>query len=207
MGDINLINLFDFYLAAFFLLSTARRWGQYQAIVSLLRRAPGRWPKLMAMLNQQRYVLLNRAAVGPVIVAFVMMSVQIVMSRLVLPEASVTLRDLREHSMYGVLLIAVSLPMIAVDAYFLIRVGTINESETSQYLDRAESWLANWKSTLIRVVTFGRVNPRQMVEMEVRKALQELRKLMARNFYWMALQYTLRVFFGLTLWGTWGVIR
>lgn len=166
-----------------------------------------RWPKLMRLLNDHRGILLNRATLAPTILAFVLMAIQVTMSRLVLPDAAVTGNDLGEHWPFAIALLAAVVPMLAVDGYFLVRVGTLNDAETMKYLDRAESWLASWKVTLIRAVTFGRINPRKMVEDEVRKALEELRKLMTRNFYWLALQYALRVGFGVTLWGTWALIR
>jgi hypothetical protein len=207
MGQLNLINLFDFYLAAFFLISSFRRWRQYHAVLNLLRHAPGRWPKLMALLHQQRGIIFNRATLTPVVLAFVIMTVQVIMSRLVLPEASVTIGDFARTWYTAVVFLVTVVPMLSVDAYFLIRVSEWDNEETAKYLDRAESWLSNWKSTLVRVFTFGRINPRQMVEDEVRKALGEMRRLMARNFYWMALQYLLRVLFGLTLWSTWALRR
>ena len=41
----NLIHLFDFYLAAMFVVGTARRIGQYRAFAGLALSMPGRWPK------------------------------------------------------------------------------------------------------------------------------------------------------------------
>lgn len=207
MGRLNLINLFDFYLAAFFLLSTWRRWNQYRAILNLLGRAPTRWPKLMSLLKDHRGILLNRATLAPTILAFLMMAIQMILSRLVLPDAAITGSHLAEHWPFGIALLIAVVPMLLIDGYFLVRAGTVNDEETMKYLDRAESWLAGWKVTLVRTVTFGRINPRRIVEEEVRKALEELRKLMTRNFYWLALQYALRVGFGLTLWGTWALTR
>ncbi len=207
MGRANLINMFDIYVAAFFLFSTWRRWRQYRAIFHILSRAPSRWPKLLTLLMENRGILLNRVTLAPTILAFLIMVVQIVFSRGILPEASVTLHDLREHWVVGVALLASGLPMLAIDAYFLIRVGTVNDEETIKQLDRAESWLAGWKVTLIRVITFGQVDPRQKVADEVRKALEELRQLISKSFYWLAAQYALRFSFGLTLWGSWALIR
>ena len=96
-------------------------------------------------------------------------------------------------------------PMLAVDLYFLIRVGRIDRQETAKYLDEAEHWLTSWKAPVVRFLTLGYVDPRRMVGEEVRKAMTALSDLMNRNFYWMSLQVGMRVVFGLVLWTVWAV--
>ena len=97
------------------------------------------------------------------------------------------------------------LVMLAVDLYFIIRVGAIDRKETEQYLDEAEHWLTSWKAPAIRIFTFGFINPRKMVDAEVRKALEEGKGLLSRNLWWMTVQAALRILFGLTLWIAWAV--
>ncbi len=60
------------------------------------------------------------------------------------------------------------IPMLAVDLYFIIRVGKFDHDETVKYLDQAERWLG-WKGPLVRALTFGIVNPRKMVDSEVQE--------------------------------------
>ena len=95
------------------------------------------------------------------------------------------------------------LPMLGVDIFFLVRVGRIDRAETEKYLDMAESWLTAWKVTAVRVITFGKIDPRRRVSEEVQKALTAISNLINRSLYWMSLQVGLRVIFGLTLWLTW----
>ncbi len=45
--------------------------------------------------------------------------------------------------------------MLAVDLYFIIRVGAIDRGETERYLDEAEHWLTSWKAPLIKTVTLA----------------------------------------------------
>ena len=61
-------------------------------------------------------------------------------------------------------------PMLAVDLYFIIRVGKFDHDETVKYLDQAEK-LARVEGAAGSVLTLGIVNPRKMVDEEVKKSL------------------------------------
>jgi hypothetical protein len=95
--------------------------------------------------------------------------------------------------------------MIALDTYFLIRVGMINRADVEKYFAQAEHWLSSWQAPAVRVLTLGYINPRLMVHDEVRKALVAASDLINRNLYWVSLQIGLRVAFGLGLWLTWAL--
>jgi hypothetical protein len=95
--------------------------------------------------------------------------------------------------------------MLAVDLYFIVRVGVIDRAETERYLDEAEHWLTSWKAPVIHIVTFGYINPRQMVYVEVRKAVEEGRGLLHRTLWWMSAQAGLRILYGLLLWVAWAL--
>ena len=71
-------------------------------------------------------------------------------------------------------------PMLAVDLYFVVRVGRFDHDETVKYFDQAESWLG-WKGPLVRVLTLGIVNPRKMVDEEVKKSLTEMQSTLTRR--------------------------
>jgi hypothetical protein len=102
------------------------------------------------------------------------------------------------------LLIALA-AMLFVDLYFIIRVGVIDRGETERYLDEAEHWLTSWKAPLIHTLTLGYVNPRQMVAVEVKKAVEESRGLLHQTLWWMSAQAGLRILYGLLLWVAWAV--
>jgi hypothetical protein len=134
--------------------------------------------------------------------------VQILASRLVWPQAGVpphglTLERLWAH--WPALLIAACLAaaMLSLDVYFLIVVAKLDEAEMAKYFDQAEYWLRSGTAHVVRVFTFGYVNPRHMVATEVRKALHVLNLLLHSTFWWVILQVGLRLAFGLSLWLTW----
>jgi hypothetical protein len=203
MGGVNLIRLFDFYLAAMFLVGTLRRLEQYRTIGGIVVSAPGRWPKLLQVMKQHRAVFLTWSTVRPALLALALAVVQTVASRLIWPQANLTLIDLFAHWYTIPVLVLTGAPMLGVDIYFLVRVSRINRRETEEYLDNAEHWLTSWKGSVLRALTLGYVDPRRMVSVEVGKALTEISNLINRNLYWMSLQIGLRVLFGLALWGTW----
>ena len=203
--DLNLIHLFTFYLAAVFLISTVRRLRQYHAVARLAVAAPNRWPRVLQQLRGHWIMFLTWATLRPVAVALGLLVVQMICSRLIWPSAHLTLRDLlTEWWMTPPVLIALA-GMLAVDLYFIIRVGAIDRRETEEYLDEAEHWLTSWKGPLIQIVTFGYINPRQMVYVEVRKAVEESRGLLHRTLWWVSAQAGLRTLYGLLLWVAWAV--
>lgn len=203
--DLNLIHLFTFYLAAVFLISTVRRLRQYHTVAQLAVAAPNRWPRVLEQLRGHWIMFLTWATLRPVAVALGLLVIQMICSRLIWPTAHLTLRDLlTEWWMTPPVLIALT-AMLAVDLYFIIRVGAIDRLETEEYLDEAEHWLTSWKGPLIQMVTFGYINPRQMVYVEVRKAVEEGRGLLHRTLWWVSAQAGLRTLYGLLLWLAWAV--
>src|SRR5919204_1564670 len=94
LWDLNLIRFFDFYLAFAFLVSTARRYGQYEAVVRLVRAVPERWPRLLKLVREHHAVFLTWATVLPAVLALSLTVLHMLASRLVWPQAQLTVRDL-----------------------------------------------------------------------------------------------------------------
>jgi hypothetical protein len=95
------------------------------------------------------------------------------------------------------------LGMLAVDAYCTFNIGKIDQAETVKYFDQAEYWLRSWTGAVVRAFTFGYVDPRQMVSVEVGKALLELKRMLHTTLWWVSLQTGVRIAFGLAVWLTW----
>lgn len=203
--DLNLIHLFTFYLAAVFLLSTVRRLRQYHDVAQLALAAPNRWPRVLEQIKSHWIMFLTWTTLRPAALAIGLLLAQMICSRLIWPTANLTLRDLfDEWWMMPILLTALG-AMLAVDFYFIIRVGEVGREETARYLDEAEHWLTSWKAPVIHAVTLGYINPRQMVYVEVKKAVEEGRGLLHWNLWWISAQAGLRVVYGLLLWLAWAV--
>ncbi|VTR95847.1 unnamed protein product [Gemmata massiliana] len=201
---INLIRVFDFYVTLMFVISLVRRWDVYLNAVRILIGVRGRWPKLISRLSEHSSLILNWAFFRPAILALALTVVQLIVSRAIFPLAVLTGPQL-QHEWWWVPIIFVPLvPMLAVDVYFVVRVGKFDHNETVKYFDQAETWLG-WKGPAVRALTLGLVNPHKMVDDEVRKSLQDYRSTLNASLWWVSVQIGLRLIFGLTLWTVWAI--
>lgn len=200
---INLIRLFDFYLAVAFLFSFRRRYRIYWDALRLGFALQSRWPRLVDRLRFHGGILLTREIIRPTLLVLGFMAVQFILSRLLFPQAQITLHELAGHPIALAVVVLTAIPMICVDLFFLIRVGRIDRQETEVYLDQAEQWLGTWRVGLVRTVTLGYINPQRMVDAEVRKALFRLGEMVRWSMWWIMAQIGCRTAFGLVLWLVW----
>lgn len=199
---INLIRVFDFYLALMFVISLVRRWEVYWDAVRIVFVVRGRWPRLMSRLADHGSLLLNWEFFRPAVLALGLMLIQMVCSRAIWPHAHLTGLELHQERWWLVGVVGALVPMLAVDLYFVISVGRFDHSETVKYLDQAETWLG-WRGPLVRIVTLGMVDPSRMVDAEVRKSMTEFGATARSSLWWVSAQIGFRVLFGLTLWAAW----
>lgn len=202
LWNLNLIHLFDFYLAVAFLLSTSLRISQYRAILGLVRAVPSRWPHLFDLVKQHSTVFLTWTTVLPGVLAFALSVTHMLACRLVWPSAALTVTDLGAHWEAVVVTLLLGAAMLAVDGYGTFNYAELDRQLMQKYFDQAEFWLRSWTAPVVRLFTLGYVNPRRMVAAEVRKALLEASRLINTAFWWVSLQTALRVAFGLALWMT-----
>jgi hypothetical protein len=201
---VNLIRVFDFYVTLLFAISLLRRWDVYWNAARLLIGVSGRWPKLIAKLSEHKSLILNWSFFRPALLALILTVVQLIASRLVFPQAVLTGPQLQQEWWWVPIILVAMLPMLAVDIYFVVRVGKFDHDETVRYLDQAENWLG-WKGPMVRALTLGIVNPKKMVDAEVKKSLEDARTALNASLWWASLQITLRLVFGLTLWTVWAL--
>ncbi|HLW63734.1 MAG TPA: hypothetical protein VKS79_00345 [Gemmataceae bacterium] len=206
LRHLNLIHVFDFYLMAMFLLSSARRLSQYGALAGIVFSAPGRWPRLLKVMKEHRAMFFTWSTLRPAFLALALSVIHSIATRVIWPHSKLTVEHFVHYWWILPIFLITLVPMLAVDAYFLIRVGQVDRAETEKYLDQAEYWLTGHKATMLRIFTFGYVDPRRMVSEEVQKTIVYINELMSRNFHWMSLQAGLRILFGLSLWLTWAFL-
>jgi hypothetical protein len=205
--DLNLIHFFDFYLMLAFLAGLVRRYEQYQSIGRLVLTGPARWPRLLELIKQHRMVFLTWATVLPGLLALGLSVAQLVASRRVWPQADLTAGQLAAHWVAVAVVVPLGLAMIAVDLWGILIVGTIDRALMEKYFDQAEYWLRSRTAHMVRIFTLGVVNPRQMVNVEVRKALVQASEMLNTTLWWVTLQVGLRMGFGLSLWLTWALTK
>ena len=207
---LNLIHFLDFYFSFLFFLGTYVRLQQYRNIGKLALAGPSRWPRLLTLIHEHRMLFLTWGTVMPAILALVLMLAQLIASRAVWPEAGGTADGLTVERLLEVwpalpIVLPLGLAMVAFDIYTLCRVGVVEREMIEKYFDQAEYWLGSSTAHVVRVVTFGYINPRKMVAEEVRKALLAVGEMLNYTLWWMNLQVGLRFGFGLSLWLTWAL--
>jgi hypothetical protein len=203
--NLNLIRVFDFYLALAFLLSTVLRLRQYHAILALVRAVPGRWPRLFQLVKQHRAIFMTWATLMPAVLALVLMVIQWMASRLVWEQADLPLAVLREMLPAAAVIGALGAAMVAMDGYACWNVGELDRARLEKDFDQAEYWLRTWKAPVVRWLTFGYVNPRKMVTVEVQTALIDASKALNSTLWWVSAQAALRIAFGLAVWLTYAL--
>jgi hypothetical protein len=202
LADLNLIRFFDFYLVVAFIVSTTLRVSQYRAIAGLVRSVPSRWPHLFKLVKAHSTIFLTWNTVLPAALALALCVVHALACRLVWPYADLTPAQVAAHWLSLIAVGGLGIAMVGVDVYASFNVGEVNQTQMQKYFDQAEYWLRSWTAPVVRAFTFGYINPRNMVAVEVRKALIEASQLINSTFWWVCLQTGLRVAFGLALWLT-----
>lgn len=208
--SLNLIHFLDFYFAFMFLAGTWRRLGQYQSVARLVLAGPGRWPHLLKLVSEYRTLFWTWSMLMPALFALGLWIVQMIASRFVFtnagnPEDALTIGRLVEHWPALIIVAPLGMAMFGFDLYSLYVVGRFDRAMLEQYFDQAEFWLRSRTAHVVRVVTFGWVNPRKMVAEEVEKALVAVGDMLNFTLWWVTVQMGLRVAFGLSLWVTWAV--
>jgi hypothetical protein len=211
-SDLSLIHFFDFYLVLMFVAGTLRRIDQYRHFAGLVFQGRGRWPRLLQLVKEHRTVFLTWATVLPALLALLLMVVQLLASRLVWPDSGrpphgLSAARLVEYWPALLVLVPLGVAMLGVDLYGIVFVGKFNRAELEKHFDQAEYWLRSHTAIVVRVFTFGFINPRRLVTVEVRKALIDASQLLNTTLWWVIGQTGLRLAFGLALWLTWAVTR
>jgi hypothetical protein len=202
---VNLLHLFEFYLGVGFLISFSLRFNQYRSALALIRDARGRWPKLFELARGHATVFLSAGTIWPASLALALWIIHTLACRLVWPSAKLTWSDLAAHAGVLPILAVLGATMLSVDGYVTFNFGRLNRELMQKYFDKAEIWLR--RAPVVKMFTFGFVNPRQMVASEVQKALREVNRLLNLTLWWFSLQVALRMAFGLALWLTYAALR
>jgi hypothetical protein len=206
LWDLNLIHVFDIYLLLIFVAGTALRIRQYRSLLWLIWLLPGRWPRLLELVKKHRSILLTWGTVIPALLAFVLSLGHMLACRIVWPEADIPLLKLIEWWQAGLAVGALGILMIGLDCYRAFRVGTFDRVKVEKQFDQAEYWLKSWTAPVLRFFTFGFLNPRKLVGVEIQKALIAASRQINASLWWVILQVSVRLAFGATLWAAyvWG---
>lgn len=201
----NLLRLFEFYLAAMFVMSTVRRAELYRSVVRLTVSLFRRYQRLLDVLREEGKMLVTWSAGLPLFLTLLLWAMQSILTRLIFPNAELLLGELTARWWFIPALLFPVAAMLTVDVYFLIRVGDIDVVQTERYFMQAETWLGTWRARALKAATFGYVDPHHIVKGEVKKALTTGHEMLRTLLWWCVLQTGLRVAVGTMLWVIWAV--
>lgn len=205
LGTLNLIHVFDFYLATMFLIGLYRRWQLYREAGGLVLAMPGRWPNLLRLMRSKYAYFLSWTTMLPAITALLLSVMHMIACRLLWPTADLTPLNLLKWWGFLPFVVLALTAMLSMDVYILIYVSRLDRVSVESQLDKAEYWLSNWKGRWLAKATFGFLDPHKMVNSEIDKAMQGMAGMLNRSLWVVTQQTGLRIIFGLTLWGTWAV--
>lgn len=201
------LRLFSFYLMFVFIVTTLLNLRDYRNLVGLARSLPGRWPRLLELIKQHSHIFITWRMAAPVLASLGLLLVQLSVTRVVAPAADGFLTGEHLLQIWPVLPVVflTGAVMVAFDIYANWLADPIDRAGVEKQFDQAEFWLKSWTAPVVHLLSFGRVNPRQMVALEVRQALVSASDLLHRTLWWTAGQAVFRITFGLTLWLTYAL--
>jgi hypothetical protein len=204
-AQINLINLFSVYITIAFIVSTILRWRNYRAMLRIIVTFKERWPNLLLLVKEHREVFWQWPTILPAACTFFLMMVHFLASWLIWSQARVTPADLIDHLWSLALITLMAALMLLFDGRMIFQVTHFDRLALESDFDRAEHWLGTWKAPAVKFLTFGFINPRQMVNDQVRTALIKANDIVNGQFWLWAFQFVVRLAFGLAVWIAWFV--
>jgi hypothetical protein len=205
LDTLNLLTVFNYYLIIGFIASTAINFRRYRAILGILYCFPSRWPKLLQLVNKHRSIFFGWPTLLAIGLAFLLMLSNSLAIRLIWTQAGVTLEQLGGHWLpLAAVLVAGGL-MLFFDCQALWSVGHFDRGALEVNLDKAESWLKSWAAPALRMVTFGFINPRKIVGVEVQRALADANWVVIGGMWRLSLRTGTQFAVGLILWLTWAL--
>ena len=72
------------------------------------------------------------------------------LTRWIFPHAELTIPEVSRHWWCIALILLPAIAVLAIDIYFLFRVGKIDAEQTEKYFHQAESWLGTWKASAVQ---------------------------------------------------------
>ncbi len=201
MDQIHLFRAFNAYLTVMFLVSLAQSLQFYLAILGLVKKAPGRWPRLVRLIGQHAGALITPGLLWPLAGSMVLMVAQWVATMFIWPAADGFILG-SVPFVAGIGISIVGTLMVGWDLYRILQGTTLDARAVEPYLALAEGALHPGAVVLSRTFSLGRFNPVNIVSAELKKQMSLLDRSMRVSLWWMLAALVLRGLFALGLWIT-----
>lgn len=205
--DIHLIRLFNLYLTSVFIVTSILNIRDYRQMVGVARSLPGRWPRLFELLKNHSHIFLTWRTAAPVLTSLGLLVVQLIVTRFIAPSADeeLTVRNLLPVWPALPLIVSSTVAMVVFDVYASWPTAPFDRTAIEKHLDQAEFWLKSWTAPVVRALSLGHINPRQLVAAEVSTSLLEASTVVNKALWWTAWQAGFRIACGLSLWLTYAL--
>ena len=198
----DILTWYEYYLFLVVIVSIALRYHLLRDILLLARKFPERWPKLLQMLLEHKWSLINKVTIIPVSIAIVMALLHTVCNRWLWMASELKISELSYHPMLCIPLIVFSGWMLFLDIQVLSRATQFKKDELEQLLDRGEFALSTPVDWTVRLFTLGLISPTRVVEHKLEEALElECDQIVTQMRGWY-LRTAVRVLFGTCCWIT-----
>jgi hypothetical protein len=206
LNTLNLIDALNYYLIIAFVQSTVVRIRNYRAILGVIFTFSDRWPKLLMLEKRHRIIFLHWPTLLPIASTLALMLLFFTASHFVWSYAKITPDDLVERWWAFLVVTSSGVLMVFMDCKAIFGFGYFDRASLEKELDQAEHWLQSWQAPVLRFVTFGLVNPRKIVNRQVREAIVNASLIVNGKMWSWSLRIGMRLAFGLVLWATWALV-
>jgi hypothetical protein len=203
LNTFNLLDVFNCYLIIAFIASTAVNVGRYRAILGVLYGFPSRWPNLLELVKKHRSIFFGWPTLLAIGLAFLLMLSNSLAIRMIWTQASVTFGQLWGLWLPLAAVLLAGGFMLFLDIKALFTAGRFDRPALEVNLDKAESWMTSWAAPAVRLATFGFINPRKMVGVEVQRALAAANWVVIGGMWRLSMRAGMQFTVGLCLWLTW----
>src|SRR5262245_54121007 len=203
LSTVNLIDVLNGYLLLTFVVGTLLRWRNYRAIVGLVIAFPNRWPRLLILVRQHRAIFVRWPTLLPIGATLALWLASTLASRILWSQAEVSASGLWGRWLAFASVVLLAGVMLYLDFQAVFRFGRFDRTALEQDLDKAEHWLQSWHAPALRVLTFGLIHPRRIVNNQVRDALIKASLVVNGQMWRWCLQIGARLAFGLAVWLAW----
>ena len=202
----DVLHWYEFYLIIVFLITLRLRFAFFRDLFALGSKLPKRWPNMLKTILKERWIFINLQAMLPVGVALSTALAHSFFRRFWWSEAKLSFSLLRYSPLWSLVLFSLSAFMVWLDCRVLVRRTHLEIADLEKRFDRGELALSRPIDLTVRVVTFGVIRPRQIVEDQVAEALKEQALCIETQMRgWMG-RSLVRIAFGITCWFAWAYL-
>lgn len=201
--EVNLLGMFELYLFLIFILSTAIRFHHYRSNVAFLVQVPQRWPQMYVMIKEHAELFKRWTMIVPIAITLAVFLFYFLAYRLIWTEAVINWHELWADPLTAIQVTAVGCIMLVLDFSSFFSSSQWDYNTIEQNLTRGESALKSRSLKILRVLTFNRIDHKQIVRSRVKDSLSFVRLSLIDQLRRQSVHTAMRIACGFLLWIAW----